>query len=242
MSFEIPDPIDLNYPSGSSAVIVDIRDSSELVRGKSYSDSPENYNKALKEHTGFMMQLFKCVFDYVESLSQGDSFAFNDTGDGCLCVFWDQHHPLTCLKVACVMHEHLCKARYVKENNIRFGIGLHTGGCLIYRTSAPKGDFVFGIVANTAARVEKFTKTLRDVEKNPQNDPRLVFTGNFKRFLEKLLDDGEKEQIIRISGYRLYLDDGRDEGHFLYTLPPEAIEACANHQFGALTRRGRGVV
>lgn len=109
--------------------------------------------------------------------------------------FRDEHHPLTCLKVASMMYEHLSKkARYVKDNNIRFGVGLHTLGCLICKASAPKGDFVFGIVANTAARVEKFTKNLRDVEKNPQNDPRLVFTGNFKGSLERPLKGRKRKK------------------------------------------------
>jgi hypothetical protein len=229
MSFDIPNPIDRNYEDGSSALIVDIRGSSELVRRKSYSVSVEHYNEALKEHTGFMMQLFKCVFDCIESLSLGDHFSFNDTGDGCLCVFWNDKHPLTCMKVASVIYKRLSMNEYVKKNNIRFGIGLHTGGCLIYRTSGPiKKDFVFGIVANTAARVEKFTKNLKDAGKSQQDDPRLVFTGNFKEYLERLLKDREKKEIVLISQYRLYLNDGRDEGHLLYTMSQHGIEYFAN--------------
>jgi len=228
MSFNIPDPIDQNYENGSSAVIVDMRGSSEIVRKKSYSESTNNYNKALLEHTGFMMRLFKCVFARIESLSIGDCFSFNDTGDGCLCVFWNNDHPLTCLKVASAINKHLLTDEYAKKNDIGFGIGLHTGGSLIYRTSAPKRDFVFGIVANTAARVEKFTKNLKDSKKNRQDDPRLVFTGNFKIHLEDLLTVKEKKQIAPISDYRLYLNDGKDEGHFLYTFPPDHVERYAN--------------
>lgn len=229
MSFDIPNPIERNYENGSSALIVDIRGSSELVRRKSYSDSIELYNKALKEHTGFMMQLFKCIFDYIELLSLGDQFSFNDTGDGCLCVFWNTNHPLNCMKVASVIHKYLSMNEYVKKNNIRFGIGLHTGGCLIYRTSVPiKKDFVFGIVANTAARVEKFTKNLKDARKNQQDDPRLVFTGNFKKYLEPFLKDEEKKQIVLISNYRLYLNDGKDVGHHLYTMSQHDIEHFVN--------------
>ncbi len=231
MSFKVPKPIERNYENGSSAVIVDIRDSSEIVRKKSYSDSIDNYNKALKEHTKFMMQLFKCVFDCIESLLLGDDFSFNDTGDGCLCVFWNTNHPLTCMKVASVIHKHLSMDKYAKKNKIRFGIGLHTGGCLIYRTSAPvKRDFVFGIVANTAARVEKFTKNLKDAGKNQHEDPRLVFTGNFKDCLEPLLKDEYKKQIVPISKYRLYFNDGKNEGHLLYTMLPDHIECYANQQ------------
>jgi len=175
MSFEIPRPIELNYENGSSAVIVDIRGSSELVRKRSYSESLDEYNKALLEHTDFMMRLFKRIFERIESLSLGNYFAFNDTGDGCLCVFWDTNHPLTCLKVGAAINEHLLEDQYVKENNIRFGIGLHTGGSLVYRTSAPRRDFVFGIVANTVARVEKFTKNLKDAEKGGREDPPVSF-------------------------------------------------------------------
>lgn len=228
MPFEIPEPINRNYENGSSAIIVDIRDSSEIVRKKSYSESSGEYNKALKEHTGFMMQLFKCVFDYIESLSLGDKLSFNDTGDGCLCVFWNIKHPLTCMKVASVIHNHLSMDEYVKKNNIRFGIGLHTGGCLIYRTSVSmKRDFVFGIVANTVARVEKFTKNLKDDNKNQKDDPRLVFTGNFKSYLKPLLKDKYEKQIVPISKYRLYLNDGRKEGHLLYTMSQRGIDYFA---------------
>jgi hypothetical protein len=228
MPFKIPTPIDRNYENGSSAFIVDIRGSSELVRKKSYSESIEEYNQALEEHTKFMMQLFKCVFDFIESMSLHDCFSFNDTGDGCLCVFWDENHPLTCLKVASVINEHLLKDEYAKQNKIGFGIGLHTGGCLIYRISRLKKDFVFGIVANTAARVEKFTKNLKKANKKHKNDPRLVFTGNFKKHLVSLLNEKQKKQITPISKYRLFLNDGKNEGHLLYTLPPDAIERYAN--------------
>lgn len=228
MSFIIPDPINQNYEDGSSAVIVDIRGSSELVRKKSYSESIDEYNKALEEHTTFMMQLFKCVFDFIEPMSLGDCYSFNDTGDGCLCVFWDKDHPLTCLKVGSVINKHLLKDEYAKKNDIGFGIGLHTGGCLIYRISPLKRDFVFGIVANTAARVEKFTKNLKISKKIHHNDPQLVFTGNFKKNLVSLLDDKQKKQIAPISEYRLFLNDGKNEGHLLYTLPQDAIERFAN--------------
>jgi len=230
MPFEIPDPINQNYENGSSALIVDIRGSTEIVRKKSYSLSGERYNKALLEHTGLMMGLFKRVFDCIESLSIGNSFSFNDTGDGCLCVFWNENHPLPCLIVASVIYQHLSNDQYAKENNIGFGIGLHTGGCLIYRTSVPARDFVFGIVANTAARVEKFTKNIKDADKVRNWDPRLIFTWNFKDNLEKLLDDEKKKEIRRISEYRLYLNDGKNEGHFLYTLAADAIERYASYK------------
>lgn len=224
MPFAIPKPIEQNYENGASAVIIDIRGSSELVREKSYSDSIENYNKALKEHTGFMMNLFKTVFDYISLLQVGDNYSFNDTGDGCLCVFWDEHHPLTCIKIASAIYLHLLSDKYAKKNDIGFGIGLHTGGCLIYRSSVPKRDFVFGIVANTAARVETFTKNLKIAVKKWEDVPRLVFTGNFKDCLEELLNDEDKKRIVRISDYRIFLNDGKDNGHVLYTLATEDIK------------------
>lgn len=127
-----------------------------------------------------------------------------------------------------MINKHLLKDEYAKKNDIGFGIGLHTGGCLIYRISPLKRDFVFGIVANTAARVEKFTKNLKISKKIHQNDPQLVFTGNFKKNLVSLLDDKQKKQIAPISEYRLFLNDGKNEGHLLYTLPQDAIERFAN--------------
>ncbi len=227
MSFEIPEPIELNYENGSSAFVVDIRGSSQIVRELSYSVSIADYNAALLEHTNFMMRLFKCIFERIEPLPLDNCFSFNDTGDGCLCVFWDNDHPLTCLRVAAAIHEYLLKDSYAKENKIRFGIGLHTGGSLVYRTSSPKRDYVFGIVANTAARVEKFTKNLKDAEKGRQNDPRLIFTGNFKHHLQKLLTDEEKKKVVPISEFRLSINDGKNDGHFLYTLPPDEIAGYA---------------
>jgi hypothetical protein len=232
VSFQIPDPIDHNYENGSSALIVDIRGSSTLVRDKSYSKQGQVYNEAIKEHTDFMMKLFKCVFDCIASFSLGDDFSFNHTGDGCLCVFWNSTkpftHPLTCMKVACVIHQHLSIDKYVKRNNIRFGIGLHTGGCLVYRTTVPiKRDFVFGIVANTVARVESFTKNLKDANKHKLDDPRLLLTGNFKEHLKPLLKNGAKKHIVRVSPYRFHLNDGKDVGHFLYTIQAHEIERYA---------------
>ncbi len=231
MSFDIPDPINRNYEDGASALIVDIRGSSEIVREKSYSNSIETHdNEALTEHTEFMMQLFRCVFEYIESLRLGDCFAFNDTGDGCLCVFWNDKHPLTCIRVASAIHKHLSLNEYVERNNIRFGIGCHTGGCVVYRTSSSiKKDFVFGIVANTAARVETFTKSLRDAKNNPQDDPRLLFTGNFKQHLEPLLERDEKKRIAPISNNRFNLNDGKDEGHFLYTITKPGMDFRRHH-------------
>lgn len=58
--------------------------------------------------------------------------------------------------------------------------------------------------------------------------PRLVFTGNFKLHLQKLLNDEDKKRMIRISDFRLFINDGKDEGHFLFTLPPEEIARYAS--------------
>lgn len=52
-----------------------------------------------------MIQLLKYVLDYIKLLPQKNCSAFNDTGDGCLHVFWDtERHPLTCIKVASVIN------------------------------------------------------------------------------------------------------------------------------------------
>ena len=225
MKLPIPDPYDMNLEKASSALIVDIRDSTRIIRQKSFSSSSTVDNEAIKEHTESMMRLFKCVNEYIGTLELNDRFAFNDTGDGCLCVFWNHTHPLTCLQVALTINNHLSRDCYVTTNKIRFGIGCHTGGCLVYRMPPPIGrDFVFGIVANTAARVEKFTKLVKDSSKHPQDDPRLVFTGNFKECLEPWLDLDERQQILRISNYRIDVNDGKEEGHFLYTLKKCGME------------------
>jgi hypothetical protein len=232
MDFKIPDPINRNCENGASALIVDIRGSAELVRTKSYSDSTENYNEALKQHTGFMLEMFKLLFARISSLSLGDEFSFNDTGDGCLCVFWNEKHSLTCIKIASVIHQHLLSQEYLHRNKVEFGIGLHTGGCLIYRMALPiRRDFVFGIVPNTAARVEKFTKNLRDSEKKAENNPRMLFTGNFKdnllRCLTKELRPNITREIVPVSTFRLSINDGKTEGHILYTISSNLIKEFA---------------
>jgi hypothetical protein len=98
-----------------------------------------------------------------------------------------------------VIHKQLSKDEYSKKNYTGFGIGLHTGGCFIYRTSVPKRDFVFRI--DTAARIEKFTENLKDAWKNQQDDLRLVLTDNFKEYLEQLPKHQEKtnNSYLRIS-------------------------------------------
>src|SRR5882724_2129973 len=63
--------------------------------------------------------------------------------------------------------------------NLGFGIGLHTGGSLVYNNEKVGRNFVFGIVLNTASRVESYTKQFTELS--------LLFTHNFISILKSKL-------------------------------------------------------
>lgn len=108
-----------------------------------------------------MLELNSKILNSLANLGIAKKFAFNDTGDGCLCIFQDRNHALTCLKVAIDIYQYLNIALEEHNQNLierfnaptlRFGMGLHTGHCCIGRIDKEGSDldiakdYIFGTV------------------------------------------------------------------------------------------------
>jgi hypothetical protein len=127
---------------------------------------------------------------------------------------WNRKHAWSALFGALTAYDAL-KDLTIEKKKIGFGIGLHCGGCLVYRI-AKSGlfrDFAYGIVANTVARLESYTKQM---VKTP-----LLMSGHFKDVLYN--QDPHKfsqieHNILCISNNRFLINDTKPNGHMLYTL------------------------
>ena len=221
---------------GSSAFVFDLRNSTKVIRIISW-------DPRLGNHIDFMMNLHEYMYIILYENCDQSEFAMNDTGDGYLCIFWDPSHALTCLKIAIYVREFLDqnlerhnKSLDLTGNSLKlgYGFGLHSGASTIYRTTFTNNnlsierDFLFGIVANTAARLESFTK-------NYINHNMLV-TGNFKdAFLDQTASDSLKCLFAENSAHALFLGranigDGKENdkkgspGHNLYALETTFID------------------
>jgi len=187
-----------------------------------------------------MMSLNKKVYETLYNNCNPNKFAMNDTGDGYLCVFWDKLHALTCLDMAIRIQEFLDSnlprhnkslKRLKRKKDIPefdYGFAIHSGGCTIKRTTYTNGsitiykDFIFGIVANTVARLESFTKNYVNFK--------FLVTGHYKdiylnqskyRNLRDLF--GDRSYYVNKSLGRVNLKDDKATGHFVYGLKEEFI-------------------
>lgn len=217
---------------GSSAFLFDLRNSTMIMRRISW-------DKRLPKHIKFMMKLHKKVYETLYNNCDPNNFAMNDTGDGYLCVFGDKLHALTCLDMAIRIQEflELNLSRHnellnLKDDIVKFdyGFAIHSGGSTINRTTHTKNgttiykDFVFGIVVNTVARLESFTKNYVDFK--------FLVTGNYKdaylkqaktknKDLHNLFTD--KSPYVHVSLGRVNIKDGKDRGHIIYALSTDFI-------------------
>ena len=223
-------PIHLQDNFGSSAFLFDLRNSTAIIRKISW-------DKRLTRHIKFMMRLHKKVYKTLYNNCDPNKFAMNDTGDGYLCVFWDKLHALTCLDMAIRIQEFLGKnlpihnrALQLKDDFIKFdyGIAIHSGGSTINRTKYTKDsnvlkkDFIFGIVVNTVARLESFTKNYIEYK--------FLVTGNYKdNYLQQATNDNLKRLFDDRSNYvykspgRFDIKDGKKNGHVIYTLNQDFV-------------------
>lgn len=228
-------PICNQDETGSSAFVMDLRNSTKLTREISWDDK-------LLKHIDFMMNLHECVYSSLYEKCDPDSFAINDTGDGYLCVFWDKKHALTCLRQAIYMRDYLEKnlpihndALEIQDSRVKldFAFGLHSGGSTINRSvyhsnnGCIRKDFMFGIVVNTASRLESFTKNYIGCN--------FVVTGNYRgAFLEQAPSPILKSLFTDNSAYvreslgRVNLNDGKEEGHTIYALTDKFINIFLN--------------
>jgi hypothetical protein len=183
------------------------------------------------------MKLHKKVYGTLYNNCDPKEFAMNDTGDGYLCVFWDKKHALTCLDVAIRIREFLDSNlhRHNEELNLGgsgtpkfdYGFGIHSGSSTVYRCTYTKGslslnkDFIFGIVVNTVARLESFTKNYID--------SKFLVTGNYKKtYLMHVKNKDLKDLFKNKNKYIQYLGiadikDGKKKGHKIYVLSSKFI-------------------
>jgi hypothetical protein len=209
-----------NYENGASAFLFDMRNSTRLIRFLSYRTDNKGFSQPLVDHTTLMTNIKDFIRDRIGAFGIGDQYSLNDTGDGHLCVFWDPVHSITCLKVALPLYIYLestlnsynktLKEKYKYSLSVDFGIGIHCGGCVVYRSQK---DYIYGIVVNTAARIESQTKQ--------PNSPKLLLSGNFKTFFKEQLPESKKKLISsfkRIQQNRIDVRDEKNKGHFCYKI------------------------
>ena len=215
-----PKLIDNFRPAGSSAICLDIRHSTQLVRKFLTLEK-------LKFHADFMRDLKDIVFE-----NNHEFFTVNDTGDGFICLFWGKAHAWEALKLAVKIEEYLISKkqeydRFLKKHRIQmefgFGIGLHSGASIVHRYPDIKKDFMYGYVLNTTARLESFTKTFKDVH--------LLMSGSFLSVLKNQMDEFNKtidtpidyktfvkDNIRAVTSDKVEIHDSKRGGHSLHTI------------------------
>lgn len=240
------EPIHNQDDYGSSAFIFDLRNSTTIIRKISWDER-------LLKHIDFMMKLHETVYETLFNNCDRDKFAMNDTGDGYLCVFWDELHALTCLDMAIRIQEFLESnlPRHNKTLNLKddiakfdYGFAIHSGGSTINRTIFTKNaitiskDFIFGVVINTVARLESFTKNYIDFK--------FLVTGNYKETYQKQAKNKSIKNLINNKSYvhkslgRVNIKDGKEnsnirhKGHIVYALSTDFIAKLK--EFCPLTR------
>ena len=201
---------------GSSAFLFDLRNSTAITRRISW-------DKRLPIHMDFMMELHNKVYETLYNNCNPEEFAMNDTGDGYLCVFWDKLHALTCLDMAVGIIEFL-ESNLPKHNEVLllkddiakfdYGFAIHSGGSTINRTTYNKDakliqkDFIFGIVVNTVARLESFTKNYIEFK--------FLATGNYRKTYLHQTEDKDmrnlfKHPYVRRSLGKVDIKDGKEK-------------------------------
>src|SRR3990172_11225515 len=177
----------------SSCYFLDLRNSTLVIRKLSLKidEKDQRSTERLMQHAQFMLDLHKELEIKSDNMkADKGKYFFNDTGDGHMCLFWDKAHAWRALDLACHIYIYLYHDKKLEEHNewirrelpglglnLNFGIGLHTGGSIVYEKKAFGRDYAFGIAINSAARMESFTKNFKELI--------LLFSGNFHTFLLK---------------------------------------------------------
>lgn len=224
-----------NYLSRqSSCYTLDIRNSTSIIRSITYGGKGIHKDKTrLVIHAELMMRIHEFLFTKLKKLDIKDYY-FDNTGDGHMCLLWDNTHAWTMLDIVCSISIFIkkelkeYKSKYLdrwskeieKPLSTGFGIGIHSAGSLVYEHESIGRQFGYGTVLNSSARVESFTKNFSNVG--------LLFTGNFKSFLSKQIKllDAERQQKIKdylgkitaVTKFQSDVKDSRGKGHLLYTI------------------------
>jgi hypothetical protein len=205
--------------TGSSALYLDLRNSTKVVRTISSSK--------LGKYTRFMLQLQDLFFSSLLRNDNDPTFALNDTGDGLIAVFWDKTHAWSALSIAASLHPYLTdelatlnsELKLPQDLELKFGIGLHSGGCKIYRCQELNRFFMYGVVLNTSARLESFTKQFSTVRILLSEYFVKVLNRQYKtKFSQGTFDQWKNEALKQVTTERAMISDAKDAGHILYTI------------------------
>lgn len=215
-----------NEEEQSSCYVLDLRGSTKLIRELSFDS-----NQRLIEHCKFMTSIHYELQRILNSKTLNE-FYFNDTGDGHVCLFWGNRHAWDCLDVAIEMQLFISKS--LKSYNLKlnklkkfkgvkldYGIGIHTGGSIVFPEMIFNRRFAFGITINSAARLESKTKLFPKTK--------LLFSGNTCDFLKKqykytlhsksiTFSKFKIKNFKKVTNERFFLDDARVDGHIIWTI------------------------
>ncbi len=222
------------YDYNSSCYFFDLRNSTAIIRKLSAKSTSENIEK-LEFHSNMMQRIYVALDDILKKIAPVE-FYINDTGDGHTCLIRGKNHAVLILKVACHMAEFVkpLLIEYNHELNLRnialkldFGIGMHSGGSVLIKNLELNKKFAYGIVINSASRVEAFTKTFPNIK--------LLFTGTFKINLENQIKNetgiifaGIKNNIQQVTFVPALINDAKSNGHILYTIPESSWSQIAS--------------
>lgn len=226
---------------GASAFQFDLRNSTKITRSISY-------DQRLTDHVEYIKKLHRFVYSTIygglSSGSDKNEFAINDTGDGYLCVFWNKIHAITCMQYAIKILRYLSSTlptHNEKLGNIAsklsFGFAAHTGGVTVERIGYnDRGgkmihkDFILGILPNTVSRIESLNKVFVGTN--------FIVSGNYKScFVKQAHNIGNTalEKIFNVdcgfaskSPCRVNANDGKSDGHHIYTLNEEFFNLFSN--------------
>lgn len=222
----------------SSCYFLDMRNSTTIVRAISLHDKSksEKATNRLITHAEFMLSIHELLNAKLAGFDK-QKYYFDDTGDGHFCLIWTKTHAWDLMDMACTIARFLTdQLKSYNENELKswsaewkeplklnFGIGLHTGGSIVYEDEVTQKLYAFGVVLNTASRMESYTKSYKSLS--------ILISGNFKKFLRDqqfYLKKGDPradasifKKIKRVSSFKIDIKDSKEDGHVLYTILEE---------------------
>jgi len=206
----------------SSALSFDLRNSTKVTRQLTQSKDLDLF----PQYVEFVMGLKLVIFEKL-GFAKTAEWSINDTGDGFICLLWDELHAWTALKVARILRNFFEEAlasqngvySFMGNEQLSYGIGLHSGGSIVCRCTQMERDFFYGSVVNSAARIESFTKTFVDTK--------VILSAYFVEMLQAqdakankkiTFEELEKKYLKKLTAKRVDVKDAKERGHYLYTV------------------------
>ncbi len=213
----------------SSAFVLDMRGSTKIVRILSKVDKTK-----LKKYTDFLMELKLIMFEEL-TINKNIEISFNDTGDGFMCLLWHPRHALSALRIASGIDKFLIDNLGDLEKEIEtssdfpklsHGIGLHSGSSVIYRIqkNSQSRDFAYGLVINTAARIESFTKVFINNSFLASGYFVKILRNQFKKYCRGDFDTWANRHLEKVVKRKIDINDAKEEGHILYSIKKPVLK------------------